>query len=137
MINKLIFYSVPALFLFNLRLDDNSLQHIQTFELPGNPLAVETFAPLPITGSSEDVVISIDTVHLPGSTTERRSDASERDRALLGVQLRNMGLVSIEVVFNESTESCTSQLQNGDSKGRLSNLLYSLENLRKRDGEDE
>jgi tRNA (guanine-N(7)-)-methyltransferase subunit TRM82 len=120
--------------LLDIQLDDNSLQHIQTYELPGNPLAVTTGVPLPIQGSVNDLVVSIDTVHRLGSTKELRSEAAKTKR-LLGIQLQDNGLVGGDGMFIEPVDEAVYVSHQSDSTGKLNYLLYNLENLRKRDGD--
>ncbi|KUJ22247.1 uncharacterized protein LY89DRAFT_714084 [Mollisia scopiformis] len=124
---------IAALFLFDLHADDNSLRYIQTFELPGNPLAVVANMS-PTQCSSNEVIVSVDMVHQPGSTVERRL-GSATEQSLLAIQLCDSGLVSGGVTFREPVEEDKSLSSSDDTTGRLGNLLYNLENLRKRDGE--
>ncbi|KAE8441619.1 hypothetical protein EG329_004628 [Mollisiaceae sp. DMI_Dod_QoI] len=126
---------VPALFLFTLNIDENKLQDVQIIELPGNPLAVVTEASLPIRGCTEDVIVSIDTVHQPGWPVKHRSDILGTENALLGFHLRDMGLIRSDLAFDEPGEVDENLLRSDDTMVRLNNLLYNLENLRKRDGE--
>jgi tRNA (guanine-N(7)-)-methyltransferase subunit TRM82 len=114
---------IPALFSFLLQ-GDNTLQHIQTLQLPGNALALAVAAK----SSETSIVVSVDNVHNPTSTTERRPDTGEDVEPLLlyKFQGHHLGAAS------------TFKLGDGHEEiqsTKLTNLLYGLENLRKRDGE--
>ncbi|CZR50589.1 related to tRNA (guanine-N(7)-)-methyltransferase subunit trm82 [Phialocephala subalpina] len=126
---------IPALFSFHLHLDGDLLQDPQIVELPGNPLAVLTDIPLLSEGSTGDIVVSIDTVHLPGSTTVLRSEPSGTEKCLMIFHHWDVGLVPSDAAYTEPVEDDDSVLRSGEGIGWLSNLLYNLENLRKRDGD--
>jgi tRNA (guanine-N(7)-)-methyltransferase subunit TRM82 len=110
---------------------------LQTLNLSGNALAVVVGASTTKDQSESPnrLLVSVDTVHKPGSTTEIREHA---DKSLNPLQ---------SYIFQEGqlVQDGTFQLalaDQGDGEGRRSgvpgqliNLLYNLENLRKREGE--
>lgn len=75
--------------------------------------------------------MSVDTIHKPGSTTERRDPLEKPTNPLLSysLELRAIAGPSFEVVEHEE------EVDGWNSSGQLGNLLYNLENLRKRDGD--
>ena len=116
---------------------ENHLEYIQTFELPGNALAVvvDTTTRKEQRDSSNRLLVSIDTIHRLGSTMEERDDADTSPHPLQLCKFRDGKLGQ-----DESMELPAAVRDAGDAKssgafGRLANLLYSLENLRKREGE--
>ncbi|KAH7417023.1 guanine-N(7)--methyltransferase subunit trm82 [Cadophora sp. MPI-SDFR-AT-0126] len=116
---------IPALFTFTLT-PSNQLTHLQTLPLQGNALAVS-----PITATSK-FIVSIDTIHKPGSTSEVRTDDLEDLKSLQTFEFQDDILVESALAFERSEGGEEEQV--GDS-GRLGNLLYGLENLRKREGD--
>jgi tRNA (guanine-N(7)-)-methyltransferase subunit TRM82 len=92
---------------------------MQTVKLSGNALAVviNTSAASDQSDTSTQLVVSVDTFHKPGSTTEEWKDADKDTYPLQSYK------------FQEGDAS------GSGGSGRLTNLLYSLENLRKREGE--
>ncbi len=79
--------------------------------------------------------MSIDTFHKPGSTTEEREEAGTILNPLHSYKFKEGKLVQ-----NESFQPAIAAQEDGEAStsgasGRLTNLLYSLENLRKREGE--
>ncbi len=79
--------------------------------------------------------MSIDTIHKPGSTTEERHDAGRKLNPLQLYKFKNGQLVR-EVAFKVSVAGQNEAVANKCEKvGQLKNLLYNLENLRKRKGE--
>jgi len=119
-------HSLPALFTFNLT-ESNKLESDQILGLSGNALSVLPEAPAP-----EQILISVDDVHKPGSIAELRESNDEATSPFQtfvfqkGVLVQHsFGLVTVE--DNEVPAEAVSGLRN---------LLYSLENLRKRDGEE-
>lgn len=127
---ELINSRIPALFTFHLK-ENNTLQHAQTLRLPGNALSVTTGIASP-DGSPTRVLISVDSTHKPGSTTEL-SDSAEGSISPLQAFVFEDGKLAQDsfalsvVGGNDVSEGAV---------GGLRNLLYSLENLRKRDGEE-
>lgn len=79
------------------------------------------------TDSANGLVFSIDTIHKPGSTTERREPGTELD-SLRGFVFSGQDLVPSSAKFESVKHDV-------EDTGRLTNLLYGLENLRKRDGD--
>ncbi|TVY49927.1 tRNA (guanine-N(7)-)-methyltransferase non-catalytic subunit trm82 [Lachnellula cervina] len=121
---------IPALFTFHLK-ENNTLQHAQTLRLPGNALSITTGIAAP-DGSPTRVLISVDSTHKPGSTTEL-SDSAEGSISPLQAFVFEDGKLA--------QDSFALSVVGGDdvsegAVGGLRNLLYSLENLRKRDGEE-
>lgn len=103
---------------------ENKLEYIQTIRLPGNALAVE----VNISTAESSLVVSVDNIHKPGSTTERRGDTDDTVKSLHSYRFqgRELAAASTFAVAPEDEEL---------GSARLSNLLYSLENLRKREGD--
>ncbi|KAF4625905.1 hypothetical protein G7Y89_g12261 [Cudoniella acicularis] len=128
--------AVPALFVFSLT-RENTLQYKQTLNLPGNALSVvtnlvasETAVPL------NKLIVSIDNVFKPGSTSEVRTLGDETATPLLSFHFGN-GLWVPETVFEKSIAKDIENRQAGNVNiVALKNLLYGIENLRKRDNED-
>ncbi|KAH6709550.1 guanine-N(7)--methyltransferase subunit trm82 [Leptodontidium sp. MPI-SDFR-AT-0119] len=114
---------VPALFTFTLT-SQNKLEHSQTLPLSGNALAVTVLPSI--------LIVSIDTIHSPGSTSELRSNTNERSNCLHSFEFQNGMLVGGGVAFAEGEEGGEGEV---GAVGRLGNLLYGLENLRKREGD--
>jgi tRNA (guanine-N(7)-)-methyltransferase subunit TRM82 len=96
----------------------NELQHVQTLELSGNVLDIATVA-----GA---LVLSIDTIHKPGSMTDRREPSVESIDPLPAFHFQGRQLVPSVTKFKSAKNDV-------EDNGRLTNLLYGLENLRKRD----
>jgi len=120
-------YSIPALFVF-LITPANTLQHIQRLQLPGNVL---TFV-----ASPESVVIAIDTIHAPFSTSiQRTEDASGSGEEVVN-PLQAFAFENQLLVPATPFEVVDQQEERPDGAlARLGNLLYGMENLRKRDGD--
>lgn len=79
--------------------------------------------------------VSVDTIHKSGSTTEERGGA---DRALNPLQayVFEEGKLIQDASFQIASAVQNEDWTSGDgASGRLTNLLYSLENLRKREGD--
>jgi tRNA (guanine-N(7)-)-methyltransferase subunit TRM82 len=117
---------VPALFTFHLTAD-NTLEPDQVLRLSGNALSLVTEASTP-----EKVLVSVDNIHKPGSITELRDSTEDSISPFQTFGFQQGGLVqdSFRVATVEEGE-----VPEGAASG-LRNLLYSLENLRKRDGEE-
>ena len=84
-------------------------------------------------GGHNRILVSIDTIHKPGSTTAKRGDAVGKPNPLQSYQFREKELVhdvAFQVALADQTEEAS-----GGVIGRVTNLLYSLENLRKREGD--
>merc|ERR1712093_189905 len=116
---------VPALFTFTLT-PLNQLTHLQTLPLPGNVLAI---SPIPATSK---LLVSIDTIHKAGSTSELRTDSTESLSALQTFEFQDGMLVEGGVAFARVEDGEEGQVA---ETARLGNLLYGLENLRKREGD--
>lgn len=116
---------VPALFTFTLT-PLNQLTHLQTLPLPGNVLAI---SPIPATSK---LLVSIDTIHKAGSTSEIRTDSTESLSALQTFEFQDGTLVEDGVAFARVGDGQEEQVA---ETARLGNLLYGLENLRKREGD--
>ncbi|KAL2064822.1 hypothetical protein VTL71DRAFT_3962 [Oculimacula yallundae] len=114
---------VPALFTFTLT-PKNQLEYMQTLQLSGNALSLVT--------SPFGILVSIDTVHTPGSTSEVRTESIETIQALESYVFQEGKLVSGGVTFVSAAG--LGEVEAG-AVGRLGNLLYGLENLRKREGD--
>lgn len=82
------------------------------------------------TVGTNGLVLSIDTIHRPGSTTERREIAIERINPLQRFVFQGRGTILSSIEFEFARDD-------GGMKnvGRLANLFYNLESLRKRDGD--
>ncbi|KAH7364496.1 guanine-N(7)--methyltransferase subunit trm82 [Rhexocercosporidium sp. MPI-PUGE-AT-0058] len=114
---------VPALFTFALT-SQNHLSHNQTLPLSGNALAITLLA--------SKLIVSVDTIHSPGSTSETRSNTTDSFASLQSFEFRDGKLLGGGVAFARGEvgeEEEVSDLR------RLGNLLYGLENLRKREGD--
>lgn len=78
--------------------------------------------------------MSVDWFHKPGSTTERRDEKNTTIRSLLFYEFHDRHLTRKSLI---ETLDHRGEYVDGNGTGRLSNLLYNLENLRKRDGGEE
>ena len=126
--------SVPALFTFRLT-SRNSLEHIQTLKLPGNTLSVV----LDITDledtTANRLLVSIDTFHKPGSTTEVREAALKELNPLRPYKFRGGHIVQDDSFEMAAADQDEASANSRGADGKVTNLLYNLEPLRKRDGE--
>lgn len=78
-------------------------------------------------------MVSVDTIHKAGSTTEHRVEGEQTIAPLVLFKFDNNGLTQSSLKFASSSEN--DDVPDGkETIGRLPNLLYNLENLRKRDG---
>lgn len=110
---------------------------MQTVKLSGNALAVviNPLAGSDQSDSSTQLIVSVDTFHKPGSTTEEWKDADKNTYPLQRYKFQDGKLIQ-EGVFQVPTPVRDEGDASGSgASGRLTNLLYSLENLRKREGE--
>ena len=73
-------------------------------------------------------MLSIDTIHKLGSRTEQRGPTTESIRPLWHFMFQGWGLVPSTIEF----ETVIDEVRD---IGRSTDLLYGLENLRKRDGD--
>jgi hypothetical protein len=102
--------------------------HSQTLGLNGNPLAVEA-------DGVGKLIVSVDCLHKPASTKLIRS-GSDLVRALQRFEIKNSEWVREEKDFDfEGSIDIVGNVL-GSGYDRISGILYGLENLRKRGGED-
>jgi tRNA (guanine-N(7)-)-methyltransferase subunit TRM82 len=116
---------------------ENRLEYIQTLKLAGNALSVvvDLLPRKPQSDTSNRLLVSIDSIHKPGSTTEKREDADGNLNPLQSYQFQE-GKLILDGTFQLATADPDEGEASGSvASGRLTNLLYSLENLRKREGE--
>ncbi|KAE9381762.1 tRNA methyltransferas-like protein [Stipitochalara longipes BDJ] len=127
---------IPALFTFVLT-EENHLEYIQTMKLSGNALAVvvDTSISNDQSDSSKRLLVSIDTIHTPGSTTKERENAGTSLNPLQSYKFKDGRLVQDESFQLGIAGRDDGEVSGSGASGRLTNLLYSLENLRKREGE--
>jgi tRNA (guanine-N(7)-)-methyltransferase subunit TRM82 len=124
--------SVPALFTFTLN-SENNLVPSQTLPMAGNVLDVLADIPRKQARALNRIIVSVDTIHRPGSTTECRGSTEERLERLQIFEIQDGKLMEVkDFMFAEAEEHEGSVSLNG-AEGRLTNLLYNLENLRKRE----
>lgn len=85
-----------------------------------------------ISDNRSSLIVSVDNIHALGSTTEKKTPDSTTTKPLhfYEFQGRHLKFVSAFGLVDEEEE-----FGNEASLGNLRNLLYSLENLRKRDGD--
>jgi tRNA (guanine-N(7)-)-methyltransferase subunit TRM82 len=121
---------IPALFTFHLR-DDNTLKQVQTLKLTGNAHSVVAGIAAP-DGTARRVLVSVDNTHRTGSTTELRDSTEEVTSPFQAFAFEDGILVQDSFAISTVEGNDVSE----DAAGGLRNLLYSLENLRKRDGEE-
>jgi tRNA (guanine-N(7)-)-methyltransferase subunit TRM82 len=110
---------------------------MQTVKLSGNALAVVINAPAESdqSDSSTQLIVSVDTFHKPGSTTEEGWDADQDPYPLQSYKFQDGKLIQegafqIPTLVRDEIDTSGS-----GASGRFTNFLYSLENLRKREGE--
>lgn len=75
-------------------------------------------------------MLSLDTFHKPGSTTKQREDKTDVLKSLLSYKFDEGKLVEDGPDF-----SVAEGAMDVSAAAHLGNLLYNLENLRKRDGD--
>lgn len=86
-------------------------------------------------GQHDHLIVSIDTFHKPSSTIEERDDADHSQNPLQLYIFREGKLTketASQIMMVNQDEGTGSS---NDASGRLANLLYGLENLRKREGD--
>ena len=115
---------VPAAFTFLLT-SQGELHHLHTLKLLGNALTI-------VTDVAGGLILSIDSIHKPGSTTDCRENIADGVDSLQKFLFQGRELVPSSIKFKVVKEDDEMKRM----AGRLSNLLYNLENLRKRDGGD-
>jgi tRNA (guanine-N(7)-)-methyltransferase subunit TRM82 len=114
------------------------LEYIQTVRLLGNVLAVLTDIPNNGKKTTNRSIVSVDTAHYPGSTWELNNKTEDLINPLQTFQFQNGRLMEepeLVMALNEDEATGTGEVANADVCGQLSDLLYNIENLRKRDGE--
>ncbi|KAK2626640.1 hypothetical protein QTJ16_003815 [Diplocarpon rosae] len=120
--------SVPALFTFTLT-TENRLEHLQTLLLPGNVLCL-VGTTVDASDATAGLIVSVDNIHKSGSTSDLRENMTDFSSSLLAYKFQDRSLVEDGPNFSQFTD-----VGDGGAAGRLGNLLYSLENLRKREGQ--
>ncbi|KAH9879218.1 tRNA (guanine-N(7)-)-methyltransferase non-catalytic subunit trm82 [Plenodomus biglobosus] len=126
---------IPALFSFDI--ESSASGH--AIALNGNPLAV---ALLQLSPTSHTVVVSIDNVQKPGSTTDPRDDkvsrlqyfAKESDGGWRENAEASVSLASFEQAHGDAT---TKVAHSSTETKAIQSMLYGVENLRKRPGFEE
>jgi tRNA (guanine-N(7)-)-methyltransferase subunit TRM82 len=110
---------------------------MQTVKLSGNALAVviNTSAESYQSDTSTKLVVSVDTVHKPGSITEEWKDADKDTYPLQSYKFQDGKLIQAGAFQVPTPVRDEGDASGIGGSGRLTNLLYSLENLRKREGE--
>jgi len=89
--------------------------------VPGNVLDV-------ITDAENGLILSIDSIHKLGSTTDRREPSTEIIENLQAFVFQGNELVPSTIKFESAKDAV-------EDPGILTNLYYGLENLRKRGGD--
>ena len=112
---------VPAVFIFSLS-STSGLQFLQQQPLSGNALAMAAVG-------KNGLVVSLDTVHAPGSTSEVRREEPLPVMPLEAFELGDRKVATSALRFKPQEAS-------GTDAAKWSSLLYSLGNLRKRAGEE-
>ncbi|KAI9794181.1 MAG: tRNA (guanine-N(7)-)-methyltransferase non-catalytic subunit trm82 [Peltula sp. TS41687] len=125
---------IPALFAFHLS-SGNSLTYDQSLPLKGNPLGTAIYESL------ASIVVSIDNVHKPCSTTQTRDSSTNSDVLLQCFSLK--GDNNDSHVWEENAK-WVQPIEHINSQGsfetssldEMGGLLYSVESFRKRGMED-
>lgn len=104
---------------------------METISLRGNALSVVVDNKSTGTCVSH-VLVSIDNIHKPGSIQEPRDDKGGLPPRLQKFAVTDHGLVESPLVFGPLQDEVT--VVGIEMDDCLTNLLYNLENLRKRDG---
>ena len=140
----MLFHSIPALFHFCIDTEVEKMEYMGTYgPLKGNVIDVAVIQDQGV------VVYSMDTVHEAFSTTTVANDQAQKERFAIGV---------MKITQNAMSEMCMQQRQhpqlvtameqciqrqsfiheNSTAKGKsMRDLLYGLESLRKRGGEEQ
>ena len=134
---------MPAIFSFCFN-DGSDLQHQQTIPLSGNALD--------LTVSSEEevtAIVSIDNVHVPGSMMRQRSETDQSDPIIAlkldtktlcwsrrdgAFSVKTNSLTCLQAVLPETQASPARSSRARGEYSALGELLYGLENLRKKRG---
>jgi tRNA (guanine-N(7)-)-methyltransferase subunit TRM82 len=121
---------IPALLIYLLS-QNATLSHLQTLLLNGNPLD------LLVDCSYTKLVVSLDTIHEPGTTSKLRTNLDSTVRRLLVFGMKDGSKWTKECL--QFTEPAPEEESPGEGLpgkyGGLSSLFYSLRNLRKCGGE--
>ncbi|KAH8676880.1 hypothetical protein BGZ60DRAFT_526302 [Tricladium varicosporioides] len=118
---------VPALITLTLT-SQNTLQPKTTILLPGNVLSL-------ISSKNNRIILSIDTIYKAGSTTEVRNEDDQIDANLLSFTFERGDLIRDMNFRKGSVDAVEAGRKEVVNVTALKTLLYSLENLRKRDNE--
>ncbi len=128
--NNATTYRVPALFIFQLT-PDATLQHVQTLNLPGNPLAALITTTRP--PNSLTLIAAIDPPSVAATTTTTTTTKASPS-LLLFAQDKSGDWVHSE----GSTQNSNTEEGNVDiSREELDKILYPVSNLRKTEFEDD
>ncbi|QSZ29918.1 hypothetical protein DSL72_004436 [Monilinia vaccinii-corymbosi] len=122
---------VPAAFIYTLTLS-NQLTHTQTLQLPGNALSCTLNDPTPL--SQFSLIISIDNVHEPGSTTTVKAINSPTSAPLQFFKYENGQFTTVEPAGFVSQDS--EGFLEEEKKSKLGALLYNIGSLRKMGDEE-
>ncbi|CAG8961030.1 hypothetical protein HYFRA_00002570 [Hymenoscyphus fraxineus] len=122
--------AIPALFVFSIS-EENNLTHVQTLPLIGNPLCLVIF-PSTKLDTASSVIVSVDYINKPGTTAEPREKDDQFINPLQHLILSD-GVLTLGDELPSRAEALKDEKHNS---AKLKNLLYGLENLRKRAGED-
>ena len=116
---------------------ESRLEYIQTLELSGNALSVvvDSSPREDQSNPSNRLLVSIDTIHKPGSTTEEREDTGKDLNPIQSYKFQEGKLVQDDTFQLDTAVLDHAEMSGNGVSGRLTNLLYNLENLRKREGE--
>ena len=137
-------HSIPALFHFRMDIQVEELEYVGTYgPFKGNVIDVIAIQ------DQEAVVYSMDTVHEAFSTITVANDQAQRERSSIGVMKITQNAMS-DMCLQQSQhpqlvtamEQCIERQsfihENSTAKGKsMRDLLYGLESLRKRGGEEQ
>lgn len=143
-IHVLMFHSIPALFYFRMDIEVEKMEYVGTCgPLIGNVIDVVAVQ------DQGAVVYSMDTVHEAFSTSTVANDQAQKERSIIGVTKITQNTMS-EMCLQQSQhlqlvtamEQCIQRQsvihENSTAKGKsMRDLLYGLESLRKRGGEEQ
>ncbi|OJD30952.1 trna methyltransferase [Diplodia corticola] len=117
---------VPALISIGIE----ALQGAEPVQATAIPIAGNV---LDVAAGSDGVIISVDSIHVPGSTTARRSEqeAEQAARLLWADSAMVEGAMSGKEQLGRANQLDTAETSNSDGLGEL---LYGIANLRKRGG---
>ena len=140
----MIYHSIPALFHFRMDTEVEKMEYMGTYgPLEGNVIDVVVIQ------DQGAVVYSMDTVHKAFSTTTVASDQAQKERLTVGVMKITQNVMP-EMFMQQrqdpqlvtAMEQCIQRQsfvhENLAAKGKsMRDLLYGLESLRKRGGEEQ